>query len=192
MTYKYEAFFSYKRDPESDGWHETLKTKLQVWLRQELGDPDAKIFFDTEDIQTGDRWKEKIGRQLQQSKCIICIWSPLYFRSRYCVSEWQTFLQREGLYGRDLVVPASYHDGESFPGDALARQIADFSNYALTIPRFWDTQLAVEFESKIKAFAHALADKIKRAPPYDETFPLAETPVDQVATESTIGRIANN
>ena len=28
MVYQYDAFFSYKRDPHSDTWHEAVKDKL--------------------------------------------------------------------------------------------------------------------------------------------------------------------
>src|SRR5437762_14043948 len=36
MAYQYDVFFSYKRDPESDHWHENVKTKLEFWLKHEL------------------------------------------------------------------------------------------------------------------------------------------------------------
>ena len=50
MAYEYDAFFSYKRDHESDEWHERVKDKLIFWLKQELGRQDIRIFFDTEEI----------------------------------------------------------------------------------------------------------------------------------------------
>jgi hypothetical protein len=36
MGYEYDAFFSYKRDVQSDGWHQTVKEKLEFWLKLEL------------------------------------------------------------------------------------------------------------------------------------------------------------
>jgi TIR domain len=88
MSYLYDAFFSYKRDTQSDFWHQMVKDKLAHWLRVELGQPEVKIFFDTEEIHTGDRWRQKIAHALTHSKCLVCVWSPYYFQSKYCVSEW--------------------------------------------------------------------------------------------------------
>jgi len=41
MSYEYDAFFSYKRDRESDQWHEVVKNKLEFWLSPSL----PKIFL---------------------------------------------------------------------------------------------------------------------------------------------------
>jgi len=192
MPYEFEAFFSYKRDLESNGWHERVKDKLTHWLKQELGKDDVRIFFDTEDIHIGVRWRQKIADALKGSKCIICVWSPLYFQSKWCVSEWKTFLQREQLAGRNLVAPASYFDGETFPPEAAAIEYEDFSPFASTMPRFWDTESAVKFEdSKIRPFARDLARMITQAPPYDATFPIVEALDAQVQKEETIGRISD-
>src|SRR5262245_28914738 len=102
MPYQYDAFFSYKRDPQSDPWHHEVKEKLKFWLRQENG-ANVQIFFDTEEIRTGLRWHQKLADALRGSKCIICVWSPAYFQSKWCVSEWKTFVQREKLCNKDLV-----------------------------------------------------------------------------------------
>src|SRR5262249_25303408 len=157
-----DAFFSYKRDRESDSWHETVKGKLMFWLKQELQRPDVQIFFDSEDIRAGMRWRDRIAESLKRSRCLVCLWSPLYFRSKWCVSEWMTFMRREDMTKRDLVMPASYFDGESFPPAASARQVLDFSQFASTMPRFWDTDLAVTFEQqRLRPFARDLAAMIR-------------------------------
>jgi hypothetical protein len=138
------------------------------------------------------RWRQKLADALKHSRCIVCVWSPLYFQSKYCVSELMTFVQREELAGRDLVMPASYFDGETFPAIATARQFVDFSKFASTMPSFWETANAVEFEDqRLKPFARDLAVLIRGAPAYDEAFPVVEAADDQVASEGTIGRAAN-
>ena len=91
MNYIYDAFFSYKRDPMSDSWHEILKDNLAHWLRMELNKLDVRIFFDKEEIGTGTQWRQKLVNALSQSKCLVCIWSPCYFQSKWCISEWWTF-----------------------------------------------------------------------------------------------------
>jgi hypothetical protein len=214
MSYEYDAFFSYKRDRESDSWHELVKLKLAFWLKQELRKREVKIFFDTEDIRTGARWQLKIASALHRSKCIICIWSPLYFQSKWCISEWMSFVEREQFIERqqaveqgrveqgaslvaqgtkcELIVPASYFDGESFPPVATAREFMNFSDFASTMPRFWDTELAVRFETQyIRPFARDLARTIRSAPPWDPRFPIVEAPDEDVQQEGTIGRPAD-
>lgn len=192
MSYDYDAFFSYKRDPETDAWHLRVKDKLAFWLRQELNQDEVKIFFDDEDIRVGTRFGVRIAESLRRSKCLICVWSPLYFRSRWCVSEWLSFVQRERDFGGELIIPASFHDGETFPENAKAVQMKNFSDYTSTMPRFWDTDLAVEFEKKlIRPFARDLAAKIRGAPPFNPTFPVVTAPDIEVQGELPIGRIAD-
>lgn len=191
MSYEYDAFFSYKRDRESDEWHKTVKDKLIHWLKQDLNKPDVRIFFDTEDIRTGMRWKQKLAHALKRSRCIICVWSPLYFQSKWCVSEWKTFVDREQQTNCELVMPASYFDGHSFPAEATAKNFSDFSRFASTMPKFWQTELAVDFEEQLlKPFAADLAALIRNAPPYD-AFPIVEVPDGEVKGSGIIGRIAN-
>ena len=191
MAYQYAAFFSYKRDPESDGWHQRVKDLIESRLRVK-GIPDAKIFFDTEDITSGARWREKLATGLTQSRCIICIWSPAYFQSRWCTSELRTFEKREELSNRELIVPARYHDGESFPPNAKDRQAKDFSEFAYNLPVFWQTSRAIDFEPKLWDFAEDLAKKIAQAPAFSDAFPLIEVPDRDLLPEQNIGRIADN
>ena len=192
MAYQYDAFFSYKRARESDDWHERVKTTVEYWLGQALNRQDVSIFFDREDIRTGSRWGQLIADALKRSKCIICIWSPLYFQSKYCVSEWRTFVEREQKFNKPLIAPASYFDGKTFPPDASRWQTKDFSLYASTMPRFWDTESAVWFEKRaLRPFAEDLAAMIEQAPSYDDTFPVIEADDDQVQKRETIGRLAD-
>lgn len=195
MSYQYDAFFSYKRDPQSDRWHEIVKEKLKFWLGMELNRPSDSItiFFDTEEIRTGARWQTKLSDALKRSKCIACVWSLYYFQSRWCVSEWRTFRDREQLFNRELVLPASFHDGKHFPPEARDSKFLDFSDYTSTIPSsLWNSELALEFENKrLKVFARDLASLINNAPPFQDDFPVTEATDEHIIQEEEIGRIAN-
>jgi hypothetical protein len=192
MTYEYEAFFSYKRDPQTDNWHEKVKEKLEFWLRMELNVPLGRLFFDRTAIRSGMEWRRKLGDSLKRSKCIICIWSPCYFQSQWCMSEWKTFRARENACGVDLILPATIHDGDYFPNEAKSKQYDDFSEYTSTIRTFWETERADEFEhQKLKSFARDLAALIRNTPPYSDNFPLVESPESEIEEEETIGRPAN-
>jgi hypothetical protein len=192
MPYQYDVFFSYKRDLESDTWHQRVKEKMAYWLKQELRQPEVSIFFDTEDIKTGQRWRTKLRTALSVSKCVVCIWSPLYFKSKWCVSEWVTFEKRGQNYGVDLVIPARYFDGEHYPEPAKERQSRDFSKFACIMPRFWETEHAVEFDlTQLRPFASDLAQIIRAAPPFDPNFPVVEASDDLLLGDTRIDRVGD-
>ena len=197
MPYEYEIFFSYKRNVESDAWHEKLKNKIKYWVGEEPDIDQVRVFFDVEEIQTGNRWREKIAEALRTSKCLVCILSPQYFRSKYCVAELLSFYKRSELMRTELIAPASRVDGRNFPPLAQEFQIKSFNNYFLTATRFWDTELAVEFEDRlIKPFARDVANLIRRAPPSSPDFPIIDAegdlpPSAKLDETIRIGRIAN-
>ena len=124
MNYQYDAFFSYKRDRESDDWHEVVKNKLEFWLKQELERDDVRLFFDREDIRAGMRWRHKMVEALKRSKCIVCLWSPLYFQSKWCGSEWKTFVKREQLAMRPLVGSGFLFRWRNFSGRCCGNAVS--------------------------------------------------------------------
>jgi hypothetical protein len=193
MSYVYDVFFSYKRHPESDDWHEKVKDKLQFWLMQELKQKDVRIFFDRADIPTGARWPNRLTDALRSSKAMVCVWSPLYFLSKWCVSEWKTFAKREDIFRTDLVVPASYYDGDSFPATAKIKQMLDFSDYTSTAAQFWNTERADRFEDRcLKRFAKDVASMVKNAPPFSPDFPLEEAKPEDLAQPQDVKRPADD
>lgn len=180
--YKYDVFFSYRHDKLILDWTVEVVQRLGFWLTQELAGQKSRIFFDRDSIEVGDRWPDKLRAGLQSSKCIICIWSPSYFQSHWCVSEWQSFLERErklGLESHGLIAPVRFHDGEYFPPEAEKVQWADFADYTATLPAFWQSQRAVEFEQVLKKFAGSVAGLVRRAPPFQADWPIVEgLPID--------------
>ncbi|WP_082152751.1 toll/interleukin-1 receptor domain-containing protein [Candidatus Rhodobacter oscarellae] len=192
MTYQYDAFFSYKRHSESDDWHKELKNKIEFWLSHELG-RQANIFLDTEDIQTGSRWRSRIAGALSESRCLVCIWSPMYFQSKWCVAEWRTFEEREARLNCDLVIPARFHDGRHYPQAAKDRQASDFRDFVSTVPTFWETRLAAEFEKrKLRPFTEELAASVRAAPEFSGDFPIIDDPgAEHVTRRTAIWRISN-
>jgi TIR domain len=196
MGYEFDIFFSYKRNAYSSAWHTGLKDSLAHWVSEGLDGEAVRIFFDIEDINVGARWKSKIVSALCSSKCLVAVWSPEYFRSKYCVAEWLTFDKRSKLFNRELIAPASRADGQFFPIDARALQIAKFNDYALYATKFWETGYAAEFEIQlVKPFALDVAKLIRQAPDFAEDFPVVDIDMDLPATallrdEIMIPRIA--
>lgn len=191
--YKYDVFFSYKRDEQSNEWHSIVAAKIDFWLRKELNKPKVNIFIDTEDIETGDRWKAKIENGLKRSKCLVAFWSPDYFHSPWCLSEWNTFLAREemlGITAGGLIIPAKYHDGEHFPEVAKDIQAVDFTDYNSTMAFFWNSEDGYMFErDKLKTFSKDIAKTIRRAPEYRPDFPVVIVEDKAIGPKPLIRRI---
>jgi hypothetical protein len=174
--YEYDVFFSYKRDPLVQDWVAKVVGRLRYWLSQELGGKPSNIFWDSDGIDIGDRWPDVLRSAMKRSRCLVALWSPMYFQSGWCVSEWTSFRERErqlGLATHGLIAPVRYHDGEHFPREAQAVQWIDFAPYASTVKAFWETSHAVEFETRIKELAKSVASIVRRAPEYDE-WPVVE------------------
>ncbi|HTF04415.1 MAG TPA: toll/interleukin-1 receptor domain-containing protein [Bacteroidia bacterium] len=173
MEYAYEVFLSYKNHHVTNPWVIKFEEKLSYWLTQELGGEEPRIFFDRHTIETGTIWPNELRDGIKKSKCLLCIWTPQYFRSKWCLSEWQSFEKREQLaQGSKLILPLKFHDGEHYPEQAQLRQILDVSNYTNTNSAFWETAKAIELEDKIKDLCKDLARAINSAPAYDVNFPL--------------------
>jgi hypothetical protein len=169
--YKYDVYFSYVRNSARHRWILKVKKILQNSLDLELGG-GAEIFFD-ENLKPGEVWSESLGNALRASRCLVPLWSPDYFNSGWCRTEWISFLNRGvnlGDVGR-VIAPVQYHDGDSFPQEAKAIQMLDVRKYTSNMPGFWKTRKAVKLEAKLRKFAVAVAEKIRTAPKFDN-FPI--------------------
>ena len=177
--YAYDVFFSYKRHCLTAEWTSQVRARLRFWLTQELGGREPELFVDEDSIETGDRWPDKLRQALRLSKCMVCVWSPSYFQSSWCVSEWRSFLARErrlNLQPHGLIAPMRFHDGEHFPEEARVVQWMDIAPYTSTMPAFWASQRALELEDRLKVFATSVAHMIQRAPEFQADWPLEEAP----------------
>jgi hypothetical protein len=173
--YDYDVFFSYKRHDLTLDWTRRVYKRFEFWLGEELGGRKARIFVDENCIETGDNWPQVLKDALKTSRCMVCVWSPSYFRSSWCVSEWMSFREREkiaGIASHGLIAPLRFHDGEHFPEDAQSTQWFDVAPYATTLPGFWETARAVDFEDGLKTFAQEVAQIVRGAPKYRPDWPV--------------------
>lgn len=175
--YKYDVFFSYKRQELTLHWTREVIARLKFWLTEELN-RKAEVFVDELSVDVGQKWPDELKRALAHSRCMVCLWSPSYFQSPWCVSEWKTFLEREKiikLEAHGLIAPLRFHDGEHFPPEARAVQWVDVTDYTSTIRAFWDSQKAIELETILKSFAHSVANVVRQAPPFSKDWPIVES-----------------
>lgn len=175
MAYQYDVFISYKNHHVTNPWVTKFEEKLRYWLTQELGGNEPEIFFDKESIETGSVWPKRLKDSVKASKCLLCIWTPEYFRSKWCLSEWLSFEERI-IYlentPQPIILPICFHDGEHYPEQAKQRQSFDVRNYSNTNNAFWETQKAIELEDRIKDLCRELAVAIRAVPDYNENFPI--------------------
>jgi len=174
MSYKYDVFFSYRRNKLTESWHEKLVEQLKFWLNNEIAERDISIFYDKESIEVGDLWANKIGDALKHSRCIVAVLSPDYFKSEWCYAEISTFLKRQEVLSipGGIIMGARFHDGNSYPGAVKNIQQVDFNKYASLSKSFWETRRADDFTEEIKKFAKEIALKIKTAPSFQDDFPI--------------------
>lgn len=176
--YTYDVFFSYKRNVLTLPWTREVFSRLNLWLSEEL-DRKAEIFQDEASIEIGEVWPERLRNALKSSRCMVGIWSPSYFQSSWCVSEWRSFLERERiveLRPYRLIAPLKFHDGEHFPEEARRVQWEDVAQYAFTVRAFWDSPKAMELEERLKSFARSVAGIVNEAPPFRPDWPIVEAP----------------
>ena len=118
----YDAFISYRHcEPDSfvaQSIHRRLEAfKLPRSARSKVGDGKTRIsrvFRDEEELPLADNLSEPINNALANSEFLICICSPRYPESKWCMREIEVFLQthdREHI----LVVLAEGEPAESFP-----------------------------------------------------------------------------
>lgn len=175
MKYKYDVFLSYRNiDPISEWIDQYFLRQFKVGLRSALG-YDPRIFFDKENIRSGDQWKERIKRSLMKSKCLVAIWSPTYFHSEWCLRELKTMMNRERNFGlrtiekpQGLIFPIRGRDGIHFPNYANDIQQRDFKRFLRIGEGFGRTERFVEFQDEMEIWTEEVAYGVDNAPPYDE------------------------
>lgn len=172
--YQYDVYLSYRRSPLLAPWVREVKARLAPHLTDDSG-RGLQVYFDESDDESQEHWQADASAALRLSRCMVGIWSPPYFRSRWCMSEWETFRARERRYTSAqcrLVAPIQFHDGVHFPPEAHAVGMLDARPYASLSSAFWKTESAIEFERRLAKFAKEVAILAKNAPSFDPDWPV--------------------
>jgi hypothetical protein len=107
---QYVAFWSYSRvDDQNDRkWLTELKCALEGESRA-LSGKVVEIFQDVSSIAWGEQWSDKLKACSEQSRFLIPIITPNYFKSDACRSELEMFLKREDAACiHQLILPLYY------------------------------------------------------------------------------------
>jgi hypothetical protein len=177
-NYEYDVFLSYTHDTPFGPWvRETFFDVFEAWLRQALQGQKPKIFFDTSSIASGTAWPLVIRRGLATSRCLVAVWSPDYFVSKWCVRECCVMLQREKQLGyrtlenpSGLILPVQVYDRNHFPEAVRSfvaeTQALDCRDYANPAPMYKQTLRYVELIELIRVWTQRVAQVIYAAPPW--------------------------
>jgi len=170
--YKHHVFVSYARSGDIPGWLHTHFVPVLTNRLEAILDEDPDIFVDQK-IEVGTDWPDVLDEALNQSCCMIAVWSPKYFRSKWCLAEWETMLAREEKLGLKsngspgLVYPVVYSGGKSFPEIARrTQQRVDLSGYAYPYPQFRNTDKFLAFHDKVSEIADDLQQWLDNVPPW--------------------------
>lgn len=181
MDYEFDIFLSYPRKGNPGRWvnlhfHPLLRDCLNDHL-----DHDVHIFLDTQQ-PTGIPWPNHLKVALQKSRLLVAIWTPLYFRSSWCVAEWESMLAREALLDgegvtppRGLVYPIKFSDGDHFDQRAKDTQYRrDLSEFTFPYSCFTHSTRYLDFHSIVNSVAEEIADHLQHTPPWRLNWPLVE------------------
>jgi hypothetical protein len=187
--YRYDLYISYPRSGSVADW---VRIHLVPTLEGCLTDLLAhapRIFFDTESIEVGTAWPEQLAYALKRSRVFLAVLSPSYFRSAWCVSEWESFLARERLLDGNrnrIILPVVASDGDTFPESVRSLQWFEMAQWVYPYPQFSRTDAYIQFYEAVRRLAEVIAENIERAPPWREDFPII--PAAAVAPDEA-GRI---
>ena len=174
--YKYHIFISYSRSGDVPEWIRNHFLPVLANQLDGLLNEEPEIFVDYS-IDIGTKWPDILCEALQRSRCLLSVWTPRYFRSGWCLAEWQTMRAREakiianrgdGVPICPLVYPIIFADGEHFPKEARDVQaVLDFNGLTYPYPSFKKSERYLDFHDRVRSVASDLANRLSAAPPWD-------------------------
>jgi hypothetical protein len=171
MPYENDVFLSYLTEKPCGTW---VHEHFLPYFRHQLGNAlnrRAEIFVDREGIHSGQNWPNRLKQALATSRCLVGIWSPLYFQSEWCRNECAIMRHREMKLGLGttarpdgLLVGVRVNDGIYFPEYARDTHRADFEQFFVDGPGFSRSELHVDFQLAVPSFAEDVARVVRLAP----------------------------
>jgi TIR domain len=181
MSYDHDIFVSYRRSPTIGPWVQNhLAPRLEARLNEISPNP-VNVFCDFK-MSEGVNWPAELQRSVKRSRLLLTIWSADYFRSTWCMAEWQSFRRRETLLGlftaehpQGLVYPVRYSDGDHFHSDAkLTQWRKDFSELSYPDDVFRLSVKYLEFDNLVRQMAQELSLRLNSVPAWSDNFPILE------------------
>jgi len=132
--FKFDAFVSYS-------WDNKEKVDQLVACFQS-GRPDLRLFVDRLELRPGAAWQQHIFESLDDSRKILCMYSPSYLKSRICQEEFNMALLRHReskdrvllpVYLQSAQLPTymrmtQYHDAREGDDEKISQTAAELLN----------------------------------------------------------------
>lgn len=175
--YEFDVFISYIHRGNPHGWmHNNFLPRLRDCLDDHLSH-DPKVFID-ETMPVGVNWPVRLENALNRSKIMVAIFSPQYFRSRWCLAEWETMVARERLFGLNsaaqphgLIFPILFSDSDNFPQYAKERTWHDLTAWNRPDLSFQQSLAFEGFHEQVQDIAIKLAKLLPRVPDWQPDWP---------------------
>jgi len=165
VPYRYDVFVSYTwRVPRAQRWvREVLHPPLVDFLELEAKIPRARVFLDEREVRPGMHVETSVHEALRDSRILLAVFSPQYFESGWCLTEFHTMLKRQKATGRRVIYPLAVWDGDKYAPEARALAPLDYNKWGtlergMTRKRWTDT---------VKALVKELEPLVLGSPAHD-------------------------
>lgn len=98
-TFRYDIFFSYARADNHTGHINALVEAIHAGYSRFFPGKQLHSFFDTQSIENGEDWSNRLYTALQSSRVMVALLSENYLASPWCKREWQTWCEVERSRG---------------------------------------------------------------------------------------------
>ena len=109
---QFDVFISYARADNADGGVNRLVAAIEEEYERFFPGARLRVFFDTQAIENGEDWSNRLYTGLKQSRMMIAMLSANYLASTWCRKEWQTWCEVERSRGwlSNMLCPVYYVD----------------------------------------------------------------------------------
>ncbi|NEJ03094.1 toll/interleukin-1 receptor domain-containing protein [Rhizobium ruizarguesonis] len=185
MPYEYDVFISYKRSRFQTSWIvdyflPRLEEHLSNYTAAQCAQPNVRLFFDQTEvnsaartglpsasgIEPGTLWREALIEGIGKSRCMVALYSPNYFHSKWCLSELKAFEDRAAQTGRNIIIPVSIHSMDRLPARAHSRNMFRMDDFVIDGPSFYESRSFPDFIRNIKLIAEKVAEAVCNAPAF--------------------------
>ena len=124
---RYKAFISYRHQSPDQDIAKKLHTQIETYgipasLKKSLGiSKMGRVFRDQEELPLSSDLGDDIHQALDDSEWLICICSPRYLESKWCLEELRYFLSL-GRRDHVLTILTEGEPADSFPGELRFRE----------------------------------------------------------------------
>jgi hypothetical protein len=176
--YEFDVFLSVKWDKVFGEWLEQIFIPLfGSYIRNDIIAEckrlPAKMFYYKKSLAPGDPWPDDLRKAIKQSRLAVALCSPEYFYSKWCLTEFHSFLERGKTNNARVLVPVSIHDLEPFPEEAQNLQTVNFTDFVIVGNGFKETKKYSDFQDELKKFSKRVAQLICKVPTFQE-WPIVE------------------